>query len=262
MHKTQLEILPVQLLNSYCGDISKPVRQSFEALTDCELSAGTFSFFTSVAVVFSSRVERESIEFDSLIKHKMLGVRFLPSYIHKIDDLYEAYRFAEQSPLNAETIKEAHTLLTKHILQKANRGKLRTGDRLAITAYGKIEYAACAPTRIKIELNKLYNDIELLLKTDLSFNETLFFAALIHLVFIKIQPFDDGNGLTARLIEKWFMAQKLGPKAWFVQSERYYHSQLDTYYANIRRLGSEYDALAYDEAMPFLKMTAEGLIYW
>jgi len=32
----------------------------------------------------------------------------------------------------------------------------------------------------------------------------LFFAALIHLVFVKIHPFDDGNGRAARLLEKWF----------------------------------------------------------
>lgn len=262
MHKIQLEILPVKLLNNYCGDISKTVHQSFEALTDCELSADTFSFFTSVSAVFSSRIEGVGIEFDSFIKHKMLGVQFLPAYIQKINDLYDAYQFAERSPLTAETIKEAHTLLTKHILEKGYRGKIRTGNMVVTTAYGKIEYTACAPGKIKTELNKLYNDIELLLNTDLTFNETLFFAALVHLVIIKIRPFDDGNGRIARLIEKWFMAKKLGAKAWFVQSERYYYSQHEAYYNNIRRLGIEYDALDYDEAMPFLKMPAEGLIYW
>jgi Fic family protein len=28
-----------------------------------------------------------------------------------------------------------------------------------------------------------------------------------------------GNGRTARLLEKWFLAEKLGAKAWFVESE-------------------------------------------
>ncbi|MBL0098191.1 MAG: Fic family protein [Bacteroidetes bacterium] len=35
---------------------------------------------------------------------------------------------------------------------------------------------------------------------------------MIHLVFVKIHPLNDGNGRSARLIEKWFLAQKLGKK--------------------------------------------------
>jgi Fic family protein len=57
---------------------------------------------------------------------------------------------------------------------------------------------------------------------------------MIHLVFVKIHPWNDGNGRSARLLEKWFLAQMLGYKAWFVQSEKYYYTQHDTYYNNIK----------------------------
>jgi Fic family protein len=33
---------------------------------------------------------------------------------------------------------------------------------------------------------------------------------LIHLRLAQIHPFRDGNGRAARLIEKWFVAEKLG----------------------------------------------------
>ena len=63
-----------------------------------------------------------------------------------------------------------------------------------------------------------------------------------------------GNGRCARLIEKWFLAQKLGDKAWFVDSERHYYQQHQTYYKNIRSLGLEYPDLDYSKALPFLLM--------
>jgi Fic family protein len=91
--------------------------------------------------------------------------------------------------------------------------------------------------------------MEILLATDLSFDEIFFFASMLHLVFVKIHPFEDGNGRASRLFEKWFLAQKLGGNAWFVQSERNYYHQHQIYYKIIRRLGLEYDELKYSEAL-------------
>jgi Fic family protein len=110
--------------------------------------------------------------------------------------------------LDASSIKEAHIQLTKHILQKASRGKIRTTNMYISTPDGKIEYVACPPAMVKTELDKLYNDIALLTVAKLGLEEVFFFASLIHLVFVKIHPFEEGNGRTARLIEKWFLAQK------------------------------------------------------
>ena len=96
-------------------------------------------------------------------------------------------------------------------------------------------------------------------KQELTINEVFFFASMIHLVFVKIHPWNDGNGRSARLIEKWFLAQKLGKKAWFVQSEKNYYQQHQTYYKNIRLLGMEYPDLNYSKALPFLLMLPNSL---
>jgi hypothetical protein len=61
------------------------------------------------------------------------------------------------------------------------------------------------------------------------------------------------------LIEKWFLAQKLGEKAWFLQSEKMYYQQHQTYYKNIRLLGIEYPELDYDKALPFLLMFSKSI---
>jgi Fic family protein len=260
MEEIQFEILPAALLEDYLQQLDKSVHSHFKNLKDSELSAKAFSFYISVSAVFSSKIEGEDIELDSFIKHKKLGVKFLPDHTQKIDDLYEAYLYAQNTALNDTGVKQAHTLLTKHILQKTQRGKIRTGNMYVMTPDGKIEYVACEPARVKAELKKLHRDIARLLDTKLSFAETLFFASLIHLVFVKIHPFDDGNGRTARLLEKWFLAEKLGSNVWFVQSEKHYYNQHSTYYKNIRLLGVEYDLLEYSQAMPFLLMLPVALI--
>jgi Fic family protein len=71
------------------------------------------------------------------------------------------------------------------------------------------------------------------------------------MVFVNIHPFEDGNGRAARLLEKWFIAQMLGKKAWYLQSELYYYSNVNDYYKNLNRLGLFYDELDYSQALPF-----------
>jgi Fic family protein len=109
-------------------------------------------------------------------------------------------------------------------------------------------------------MKKLYADIKVLLAAKITIEEVFFYASLIHLVFVKIHPWNDGNGRSARLLEKWFLAQKLGEKGWFVQSEKMYYQQHQTYYSNIRLLGLEYPKLDYNQALPFLLMLPNAVL--
>lgn len=254
-----LKIIHSELLSEYLKDIPKDLQQNFDALKDAEISTNTFSFYTSVASVFSSKIEGENIELDSYIKHKRDGIEFLPDYTKKIDDLYSAYSFAKTNVLNKTNISKAHKLLSKHIVAKNFQGKLRIQNMYVSTPDGKIEYVAASPFEVETEMGKFYSDIELLLKQELSIHEVFFFAAMIHLVFVKIHPWNDGNGRSGRLLEKWFLGQKLGTKAWYVPSERNYYEQHQTYYKNIRALGIEYPELDYSKSLPFLLMLPNSL---
>lgn len=255
----KLNIIPTNLLQQYVATFNLSIKQDFENLNDSELSIDTFSFYTSVSAVFSSKIEGDPIEFDSYIKHKRFDIEYLPDYTRKIDDLYDAYLFAQKNVLNQKNIELVHSQLTKHILKKSKQGKVRVSNMFVITKDGKIEYVAATPDKVESEMQRFYSDLDLLVNANLSFEETLFYASMLHLVFVKIHPFDDGNGRTVRLLEKWFIAQKLGSKAWFVQSEKNYYDNHQTYYNNIRRLGLDYEELNYDEAMPFLKMLPEAI---
>lgn len=257
--KEQLQIITTNLLEAYLKKVSKTLQASFDALEEAEISTDTFSFYTSVSSVFSSKIEGEDIELDSYIKHKKFGIEYLPDYTKKIDDLYNAYTFAKSNELNQKNISEAHKLLSKQIVAKNWQGKFRIHNMYVSTSDGRIEYVTASPYEIENEMTKFYSDIAVLLKAKLSIEEVFYFASLIHLVFVKIHPWNDGNGRTARLLEKWFLAQKLGHKAWFVQSEKMYYNQHNTYYKNIRLLGLEYAELDYSQALSFILMLPSSL---
>ncbi len=256
----KLQILDSKLLELYLKQVPARLEDHFNKLKDAELSTPNFSFYTSVASVFSSKIEGEKIELDSYIKHKRDGLAFQPDYTKKIDDLYSAYLFGQQNTLNESNVKTAHKMLSRHIVANTWQGKYRMQNMYVATDDGRIEYVAATSSAVPKEMNKFYSDLKILLSQDLSIEEVFYYASIIHLVFVKIHPWNDGNGRNARLIEKWFLAEKLGPKAWFLQSEKMYYLRHQIYYRNLRALGLEYEGLNYDKALPFLLMLPETLI--
>lgn len=257
--RLNLTIVPTDLLEEFLAGFDVGFKAKFEDLEDSKLSKDSFSFYTSVSAVFSSKIEGEDIELDSFIKHKRLGVNYQPDYTRKTDDLYAAYTFAQQTRLNPSTLDQAHLQLTSHILHPSKQGKIRSGNMFVITPDGKIDYVAATPDKVGDEMKKFYHDLEQLLSSQLTFSEVFYFASMLHLVLVKIHPYEDDNGRISRLLEKWFLAEKLGPQAWFIQSERNYYQKHSQYYHNIRLLGMEYDQLDYTKALPFLNMLPNSL---
>ncbi len=256
--KSALQIIPVDLLEEFCSGFDHDMKHHFSELHDNELSIDTFSFYTSLSAVFSSKIEGEDIELDSFIKHKRFGTHHTPDYTQKVDDLYDAYLYAQQNKLTTNSLMRSHAMLTRNILHPSQQGEFRKGKMFVVTKDGKIDYAAASPHLVKEEMNKLYEDVDMLLSDTLTFEEAFYFASMLHLAFVKIHPFEDGNGRTARLLEKWFLAEKLGSKAWFIPSEKYYFEHHQQYYHHIRLLGLEYEELNYSLALPFLQMLTKS----
>ena len=166
----KLQLIKTDLLDSYLKQTDS-LKNYFEALEDAKISTNTFSFYTSVASVFSSKIEGEAMELDSYIKHKAMGIEFQPDYTKKVDDLYDAYLFAQQNDLNAKNLSKAHQLLSKNIVETTKQGELRTHNMYVTTEEGKIEYVAVSPYELKEEMDKWYNDLSLLLKSKLTYEE-------------------------------------------------------------------------------------------
>ncbi|NLP21099.1 MAG: Fic family protein [Bacteroidales bacterium] len=172
-----------------------------------------FQFYKSVSSVYSSKIEGEDIDFDSFFKHKFLKVKFKPDYTKKTDDLYAAYDFIENKKITLKNVQKAHSILSSNLLPKSQQGIIRTNPILVINSNDQIEYIAASPEIVKTELNKLFDDIELLINTDLNPFEIFYYASFCHLIFVKIHPFQDGNGRTARLLEKMVFNEQIRTKS-------------------------------------------------
>ena len=150
--------------------------------------------------------------------------------------------------------------MSQHLVATPWQGNYRKQLMCVATQEGNIEYVAAQPQSVPHEMDKLLADIAVLLNKEMPIEEVFYYASMIHLVFVKIHPWNDGNGRSARIIEKWFLAEKLGPWAWFVQSEKTYYQQHQTCYHNIRALGLELEGLDYTQDLPFLWMLSGSLI--
>ena len=255
----EFKILTDRLFIDYKSKVIDSPLDKIDNLKKVEIPVDYFEFYKSISSVYSSKIEGEDIDFDSYYKHKFLKVKFKPDYTRKADDLFSAYDFIDDNPLNLKNVRKAHSVLSANLFPKSQQGLIRTNPMFVINSDDQIEYVAASPEIVNQELGKLFHDIDLLLANDLDAFEVFYYASLIHLVFVKIHPFQDGNGRTARLIEKWFLIEKIGQKATSVQLEKNYFKHLKEYYSNIKVLGLEYDDLDYNKALDFLLMTVNGI---
>ena len=257
----ELQIIPTDLLDEYSKQVPDTLKVLFEALHNAEISTDSFNFYISVSAMASSKIEGEPMEIDSYIKHKMLNIEYNKDLIEKPDDLYKAYLFAQNNPLTKTNFLQSHTIIANHLLPKHNQGVCRKGNMVVMEHNTfRIQYEAASADVVEQLISILWKDIATLLKATLSIKEVFFYASFIHIVFVNIHPFEDGNGRAARLLEKWFIAEVLGDKAWFIQSELYYYQNINGYYQNLNRLGMFYEQLDYSKALPLLLMLPSSLV--
>ena len=65
MKETPFKILSAELVDKYCDNVTAEELNAFKDLEESEISIDSFSFYTSVSAVFSSKIEGEDIELDS-----------------------------------------------------------------------------------------------------------------------------------------------------------------------------------------------------
>ncbi|MCK5846617.1 MAG: Fic family protein [Bacteroidales bacterium] len=220
---------------------------------DFSENTGGFDFLTKASAVYSSNIEGNSIDLNSFMNYEMNKDKFkLGKEIKEIEDLIEAYGFAQNNKLNEKNLLNCYKIFSDTLLISSKIGKYRI-EQIGVFGKSGLAYMAVEPEFVEREMKLLFQDVEELISTDFNEMEVFYFASLIHLRFAHIHPFRDGNGRAARLIEKWFVTEKLGRNFWKISSEEYYKKNQKRYYETIN-LGVNFYELNYNKCVGFLEM--------
>ena len=212
-----------------------------------------FDYLTKTSAVYSSNIEGNSIDLNSYMNYELNKAKFKQGKeIEEIEQLIKAYEFAQINQLNEKNLLKSHEILSKPLLIKSKRGKYRI-EPVGVFGKSGIAYLAVEPDFVGEYMKIFFAELNILLKEDLTQEEVFYFASLVHLRFVHIHPFRDGNGRAARLLEKWFISEKLGKSFWQIPSEEYYKNNQQKYYDTIN-LGVNFYELNDDKCLPFLEM--------
>ena len=254
---SSLQIIPVNIYPRYKEAQELAFVKHFNKLKN---TSTDLDYINKASVVYSSMIEGNPIDLDTYFKYFTSGMNTKTKSFKEITDLEEAYTYAQTHVLNEKNVLYCHKLLTQTLsLEDQYRGEYRDKNVFVMQNAQEVVYTGAEPYIIKQEMDKLFHDIAILRKRKLSMSEVFYFASMIHLIFVAIHPFADGNGRTARLIEKWFLADKLGKEAWSINSEKLYLKRSKSYYKNIKKIGENYKNIDLTYSLSFLLMLPMAL---
>lgn len=247
-----MRITERKYLDAYMQSVGEKIPTMIDAF-DFSENRGDFAYLTKASAVYSSNIEGNSIDLNSFMNYEMNKDKFRAGKeIQEIEDLIDAYEFAQNNPLNEQNLLECHKIFSDTLLIRSKRGVYRN-EIVGVFGKAGLAYLAVEPEFVVQEMRQFFDDLGEIISATLNVSEVLYFASIIHLRFAHIHPFRDGNGRAARLIEKWFIATKLGIDFWKIPSEENYKRNQQHYYDTIN-LGVNYYELNYDKCIPFLEM--------
>jgi Fic family protein len=254
----RLQIIPAKYLKNFKDKITFNLKHEFDKIEYQNFKRDIF-YYNANSVASSAKIEGEIASSQDLIQYLKHKKKFSPNYINATNDLFNAYVFAQNNKLNKKSLSKSHKLLSENLLIKSAQGKIRQHDELILNDDGNIQYTATRKEDVESEFNKLIHDLNILLERDLGTKEIFYYAFMLSLVLVKIHPFEDGNGRTSRLLEKWFIAEKLGKKAWFLKSELNYYNKRKSYFSSLNSMGLFYEDTNYGKSVSISVYTANTL---
>jgi len=207
-----------------------------------------FSFLLQKSAFFSSKIEGNSLDINSFMNKEALN-KGKNKEILEIKDLIKGYEFAKTHAMDEKNVLNVHKIISKRLVAKNRQGVYRN-EPVGVFSTKGLEYLAIEPNLIESEMSIFFASIQKLLDKKMIEREVYIISLWIHLQFVLIHPFSDGNGRMARLLQKWFLTQKLDKKYWRLETEEYYWNNLNEYYGSLK-LGNNYWDVEYKYANKF-----------
>ena len=196
---SNLQSIPTILLEYY--EIHQPMTLSKHFSKLKSTSEANLSFYNTISCVYSSMIEGSRLEVGDYLKIHESQMNNSNKDYNEVSDLIKSYEFAQNHTLNLDNFLKIHEIATQSLISDSKyKGKLRDKNVAIYSNLGEKVYDGCSPEKLEFEMKNLFNDISYLKEIEISLTETFYFASMIHLVFVNIHPFADGNGRTARLL--------------------------------------------------------------
>lgn len=249
----KIKILTLKYFEEYkkkIWNLDKKIENFIEKSSDLD-----FKYLTESSSVFSSNIEWNSLDLNSFMNMKLNSTK--SKDLEEIENLIKAYNFAQNNDLNENNFLNTHDFLSETLLIKSKRWQYRD-DKVWVFGKEGLIYLAIEPEFVQEKMQELFEDIKVLLSLELSTLEVFYYASQIHLRFVYIHPFSDWNWRSARLLEKWFLAEKLWQDFWKIKSEEFYFRNRSDYYNNIN-LWVNYYEINYANSINFMLMLVGSL---
>ena len=145
-------------LNSFKESIGNEIPKLIEHYDFSETNAA-FDYLTKSSAVYSSNIEGNSIDLNSFMNYEMNKDKFkVGKEIEEIEDLIEAYTFAQTNPLNEKNVLNCHKLFSKTLLIKSKRGKYRV-EQVGVFGKTGLAYLAVEPEFVEKEMKLFFHDL-------------------------------------------------------------------------------------------------------
>lgn len=254
-----MKLLTPKYLPRYRKAQKVDVRARLKALETDRLPKDFVALATVEGAVSSSQIEGSRVSLGKYTK-AMLASGGPPRQrdLREVYDLVQAYKLAQRRKLNLPNLMKVHETLATTLLSGTNdRGAYRTKG-IRVGNFWETVYVGPLPTQVPTLMEGLFDEVDELNGRKLTTADVFYYAALLHLRFVQVHPFADGNGRTARILEKWFLATHLGRTGWKVRSEMYYRLNLPAYYEALK-MGRTWAGLDLDQCLPFLLLLPKAL---
>lgn len=177
------------------------------------------------------------------------NVRASQKDILEVENYYQALKMLEQlaksnSPINIDEIMRLHKKAIEGLVEKDRTGKLRPSDVYVLDDLGDGREMLRFKAPDASQVNKLVEDLLVWLKASKKDGvHPIIRAGILHLQFVTIHPFTDGNGRVARLLTQLQLYRDGWDFRKILVLEDYYNSDRMSYYnAENRAQGKTYSA--------------------
>lgn len=167
--------------------------------------------------------------------------------ILEVENYYQALKMLEElsktkTPITIDEILKLHQRVVSGLVEDSKVGKFRPGDVYVLDDLGNGKEILRFKAPPASQVNRLIDDLLLWLKQSKKENiHPIIKAAILHLQFVSIHPFTDGNGRVARLLTQLQLYRDGWDFRKILVLEDYYNRDRMSYYnAENRAQGKNY----------------------